>query len=71
MDETANLLLQYIIVGLILLGISIFVIIKLFRIKKKGIPSKCCGCSMSDACNAKLKENCKTPPPHEDNKDME
>ncbi len=50
---TANLIIQYIIVGLILAGIVVWVGIRLYRIRKRGKIDSCCGCSLSGACGKK------------------
>ncbi|MDE5888127.1 MAG: FeoB-associated Cys-rich membrane protein [Muribaculaceae bacterium] len=52
MDSSTNLLIQYIIVGLILTAIFVWVVFKIMNIKKEDSP-KCCGCSLEGACAKK------------------
>lgn len=47
---STNLLIQYIIVGAILLAASVWIILKLIKIRKQG-PRSCCGCALSQTCN--------------------
>lgn len=49
---SANLLIQYILVGVILLAATVWIIWKLIKIKKHG-PKSCCGCSLSESCGKK------------------
>lgn len=49
---TTNLLIQYILVGAILLATTVWIIWKLIKIKKNG-PKSCCGCSLSESCGKK------------------
>lgn len=53
--NSANLVFQYTVVGLILLIICVAMIWKLFGKKKKSNNS-CCGCSLSDTCKRKIKD---------------
>lgn len=53
---TTNLLIQYILVGAILLAISVWIVWKLIKLKKQG-PKSCCGCSLSESCGKKLIKN--------------
>ena len=52
---SSNLIIQYSVVGVILLGISIWLFIKIFRTGKKKNGGSCCGCSLYDHCE-KVKE---------------
>lgn len=53
---TTNLLIQYILVGAILLAISVWIVWKLIKIKRQG-PKSCCGCSLSESCGKKPIKN--------------
>ena len=53
-ELSIDLIIQYSIVGLILLAACGWIIWKLFRKQKKGSVSSCCGCSLSDTCNKKI-----------------
>lgn len=44
-----NLLIQYILVGLILFGTTVWVVWKIVSLRKSKV-SKCCGCSLGDKC---------------------
>lgn len=59
---STNLIIQYIIVGVILLGVAIWVAWKIYHIRKSGAKS-CCGCSLGDSCPNKAKfksKDCKS-----------
>ncbi|MEZ3551167.1 MAG: FeoB-associated Cys-rich membrane protein [Muribaculaceae bacterium] len=58
MSTTTNLIIQYIFVGLVIIGAFIWIIWKLIKLNKKG--GGCCGCDLADACN---KKNLKMKPP--------
>lgn len=50
METTSlNITLQYVIVGIILTGVAIWIIRKIIFIHKHGSKS-CCGCSLSETC---------------------
>ena len=49
---TPGLIIQYSIVGVILLVACIWIVWKSVRKKRKS-SSSCCGCSLSDSCNKK------------------
>lgn len=56
-ELSTNLIIQYILVGLIMLGAVAWMIWKLISARKYGAKS-CCGCSLSNACGKKeLKSN--------------
>lgn len=46
---SSSLVIQYIIVGLILLATVIWIIVKIVKLKKHGATS-CCGCSTAASC---------------------
>ncbi|MCH5234033.1 MAG: FeoB-associated Cys-rich membrane protein [Muribaculaceae bacterium] len=47
---TTDIIIQYTIVGLILLAVCVWIIWKLTR-KRKNTPSNsCCGCAIADSC---------------------
>lgn len=48
---TANYIIQYSLVGIILLGAAAWLFYK--TLSKKGKKNSCCGCALSDACNKK------------------
>ena len=58
-DFTVDMILQYTIVGLILLAAFTWMIWKLLRKKNSGKSTNCCGCAISDTCKKKdlIKEN--------------
>ncbi|MBD5356646.1 MAG: FeoB-associated Cys-rich membrane protein [Bacteroides sp.] len=63
---TGNLLWQYIIVALIILGAIAWIIRSIISARKKG-KNSCCGCSLADTCaKSKIKNKI-----NEDNKNME
>ncbi len=53
MTGDANLIIQYIIVGMILGGVSVWIIIRLIHIRRHGIKNPCAGCSLSESCSKK------------------
>lgn len=53
---TTNLIIQYTIVGVILLAILTWLIVKLTKLRKNENDG-CCGCSLSEVCG---KKNLKT-----------
>lgn len=53
MTGETNLILQYIIVGMILGGVSVWIIIRLIRIRRHGLKNPCAGCSLSESCGKK------------------
>lgn len=53
MSDSANLILQYIVVGAILVAVAVWVVCRLIRLKKQGKPDACCGCGLSESCNKK------------------
>lgn len=58
-ELSTNLIIQYILVGLIMLGAVAWMIWKLISARKYGAKT-CCGCSLSNACSKKeLKSNIK------------
>ncbi len=64
-----SLTLQYIFVGLVLLGAAVYIVIKIIALRRKGHVDSCCGCTLSEACDKnKQKPNTQC---HENNKDME
>lgn len=50
MQEQTNLIIQYTIVGLLLLAVSVWIVWKLIRMRKQKNVGGCCGCSLSDTC---------------------
>ncbi len=50
-----SIIIQYIIVGAILLASAIWIVVK-FRRKRQGKDAGCCGCSLQDACSQKRKK---------------
>ena len=66
---TTNLIIQYTLVGIILLAATVWIIWKLIKMKKNGAKS-CCGCSLSESCGKKsLKKDdfCRNPSGHFNN----
>lgn len=51
MQTATSLIIQYILVGIILLAAIVWIAIRLFRLRKKGAGRSCCGCSLADSCN--------------------
>ena len=49
----SNLIIQYSIVGVILLAACVWIAVKVFRRQKNKSQGSCCGCSLSDACKKK------------------
>lgn len=56
-----NLLIQYTIVGVLLLGVCVWIIIKVTR-NVRGKATSCCGCALREACNHKQKTKPPTAP---------
>lgn len=52
MTTDSNLLLQYIILGVIMLGVIAWIIRKITK-KSKSANSSCCGCALSEKCSDK------------------
>lgn len=50
MNESTNLIIQYGVVVLALLGVVVWIARKLWLLRKKGPVKSCCGCSMADSC---------------------
>lgn len=53
---SSNLIIQYSIVGVILLGAFIWLLWKTFR-KQKTRKNSCCGCALADSCDKKKLKN--------------
>lgn len=47
---TADMVIQYSLVGLVLLCACVWIIIKIYKSNKKGSLGSCCGCQLSDHC---------------------
>lgn len=60
MELTANLIIQYCIVGLVLLGAVVWIIWKLVGLRKRGNVKSCCGCALAGSCASKNTKNKKT-----------
>lgn len=75
MDNSVNNIIQYALVGLILIAIIIWIVWKLIKLRKKGDTlNSCCGCAFTDSCRKperKLNEKQCHNYQHEDNKSME
>lgn len=56
MELTANLIIQYCIVGLVLLGAVVWIIWKLVGLRKRGNMKSCCGCALAGSCASKNKK---------------
>lgn len=84
MSSSANLIFQYIAVGIIFLGALAWTVVKLIKLNKKG--GACCGCDLANACNKRVlkktsyeschkqsasKESTDTEIEHENNKNLE
>ena len=54
-EITDNLIIQYTFVGIILLAICLWIIIKVFKKNKKS-KGHCSGCSLADTCLRKPNE---------------
>ena len=52
--NTSDLIIQYSVVGLVLLAACGWIIYKLFK-KNKEKSNSCCGCSIADSCSKKQK----------------
>ncbi|MCH5227585.1 MAG: FeoB-associated Cys-rich membrane protein [Muribaculaceae bacterium] len=50
---STDIIIQYSIVGLIILAACLWIMWKLLKKRKEGI-SSCCGCTLSDTCNKKI-----------------
>lgn len=50
-----DMIIQYSIVGLILLAACVWIIYKVAKNRKKGDSNSCCGCALSDSCSKKQK----------------
>jgi len=61
MELSVNLTIQYIFVGIILLAILVWTIVRFIRLRKQGAPDSCCGCSLGDACGKRMKAQKKQP----------
>lgn len=49
-----NIIIQYSIVGLILLAVCAWMVWKIVRLSRKDTPgSSCCGCGLADSCKKK------------------
>lgn len=75
MDNSANTIIQYALVGIILAAIIIWIVWKMIKLRKKGATlNSCCGCAIADSCRKPEKKinekNCHIYQ-HEDNKSME
>lgn len=53
MELTANLIIQYCIVGLVLLGAVVWIIWKLVGLRKRSNVKSCCGCALAGSCASK------------------
>lgn len=53
MQLTTNLIVQYILVGLTLLGVAVWVIWKILEIRKDNTRSACSCCEISKSCAKK------------------
>lgn len=56
MGQTANLIFQYCIVGLVLLGALAWIAWKLVGLRNRGDTNPCCGCSHACSCASKNKK---------------
>ena len=56
---TTDLIIQYSIVGLILLSVFAWMIWKIVRMTNKNASSSegCCGCALSDSCKKKTRKH--------------
>ncbi len=52
MTTDYNLLIQYIILGIIMLGVIVWIIRKITK-KSKSSGNSCCGCALSEKCTDK------------------
>lgn len=70
-----NLAIQYIIVGIILAAVAVYIALKLIKLKKTDVPPTCAGCALSQTCSKKEKnlnsKNNIKPDCHENNQNME
>lgn len=59
MTQDTILTIQYIIVGIILTGIALFLAVRIIKLRKRGVkPGSCCGCALADNCKKTQKEDC-------------
>lgn len=56
---TTDLIIQYSIVGLILLAACVWIILKIKK-RKKNDSDACCGCTIADSCKKKILKNSNT-----------
>lgn len=57
-EFTTDMIIQYSIVGLILLAALGWILWKMFRKNKKSESGSCCGCSIADTCKkAQIKDH--------------
>lgn len=62
-----NIIIQYSLVGIILLAIAIFLFVKILRRSKENSSGGCCGCGLAENCkkrnlnsvNNKINSDCK------------
>lgn len=69
-----NMTIQYIIVGIILAAVAVYIVWKLKKLKKSDNPPACAGCSLANDCKKKInikQQNNSKPECHENNKDLE
>lgn len=52
---TTDLIIQYSIVGAILLGVCVWMFLKIFR-KNKKVTNSCCGCAIAGSCQKMNRE---------------
>ncbi|MDE5875204.1 MAG: hypothetical protein K2M10_10400 [Muribaculaceae bacterium] len=57
MAISVNLLVQYILVGIVLCATLVWCVMKIIGMKRDK-RSSCCGCSLKDACRSKNSKNC-------------
>lgn len=51
-----DMVIQYSIVGLVLLAAFSWILWKLIKKEKKKSSGSCCGCALADSCNKKQKD---------------
>lgn len=61
MSYSANIIIQYIIVGIALLAVVIWIVRKIIHIRKSGQVASCCGCSMAEACKKNINSSARMP----------
>ena len=59
LQYTANMIIQYSVVGLALLAACIWIIWKLYRKNKKGASDTCCNCALAEKCEKNKLEKSK------------